>query len=194
MLITSSTLAGQGRRSGKYNNKSRTRTMPIPRPHILRIAPEFHHGQRCLPMEDGSGIEGKPTVRKTGLKGCGGVVRRRGIRLSRRATFSRHSRRESAGAERACILLFDERRAPFHSHSRLVVFLLQELRQSRPFVRPGEARRPHASLAFHLSGCPRCQERVRGVFLPLPILRCFSLLHAGIFSSFLRDIGLGAHH
>ena len=37
--------------------------------------------------EEDRGIERKPTVRKTELKGCGGVVRR-GIRPSRRATFS----------------------------------------------------------------------------------------------------------
>ena len=40
-------------------------------------------------LTGGSGIERKPTVRKTGLKGCGGAARRRiSPSRRRRATFS----------------------------------------------------------------------------------------------------------
>ena len=91
-------------------------------------------------LAGGSGIERKPTVRKTGLKGCGDAVRcAAGAERVESRDLSSIVDVDPRADLRACIILFDEpdlsRDLP-PPRSCLDVLLLQELRQSRASVLP----------------------------------------------------------
>ena len=106
-LPPTSHACGGGREGGREGKRAPTDADFVRRCPLCKQ----RRGRAGLTGGRGSGIERKPTVRKTELKGCGGVVRcgaEGDPSLTPSDLFIVDVNRRARSEERACIILFDE--------------------------------------------------------------------------------------